>query len=497
MNSYNDYKAHSQKIADIEHSIAILNWDQEVFMPKNSAERRAQQIATLSELHHQLSTNKEFGLLLTQLLNDAGLTDEEHRNVKESLKAFERNTKFNSDFVTTMSRTISESFTAWNTARAKDNFNLFAPKLKELVELKRQECELLGYKDHPYDAMLELYEPGATVKDLDILFNDVKNQLVEFVAKIAEQPQNDESLMLQSYDSQKQLKYTEGLLEQMGYNFDSGRQDVSTHPFTTTFSPKDVRVTTRVNENDLSEIMWSSIHEGGHALYEQGLLDENYGLPSGSYLSLGIHESQSRLYENNVGRSIGYWKNNFKRLQEVFPENLNNYNAEDFYKAMNIVKPSLIRTNADELTYHFHVLIRYEIEKELIAGTIEVDDLPAIWNKKYKEYLNIDVPSDQMGVLQDIHWSHGSFGYFPTYSIGSFYAAQFFYQAIKEIDNLEEKIAQGDLIPLLDWLREKIHKHGKLFASEELCIKVTGEKLNFNYFMNYAKTKYSSLYQLN
>ena len=496
MDLYNTYLEHSQKIADIEHSISILNWDQEVFMPENSAPRRAQQIATLSGIHHELSTNKTYGETLNKLLNE-DLTDIQQRNVNESLKTYTKSTKLNGDFVTKMSRTISESFVAWNEGRSKSDFSLFAPKLEELVKLKREECELYGYKEHPYDAQLDLYEPGATVKDLDALFEDVKNQLVEFVSEIAKAPQNDEALMFQKYDGAKQLTYTEELLSQMGYDFKSGRQDLSTHPFTTTFSPKDVRVTTRVNENDLSEILWSSIHEGGHALYEQGLLNDNYGLPAGSYLSLGLHESQSRLYENNVGRSLNYWQHNFKKLQETFPDNLKKYTGEDFYKAMNIVKPSLIRTNADELTYHFHVLIRYEIEKELIGGNIEVADLPTIWNQKYKDYLGIDVPSDAQGVLQDIHWSHGSFGYFPTYSIGSFYAAQFFNQAKKEIEGLEEQIAKGELNPLLDWLRENIHQHGRLFAADELCIKITGEKLNFKYFMEYAKDKYSSLYQLN
>jgi carboxypeptidase Taq len=496
MENYNYYITHSQKIADLEHSISVLNWDQEVFMPENSAPRRAQQIATLAGIHHELSTDKKFGEVLEKLKNE-DLTDIQKRNVSESLKAYKKSTKLNGAFVTQMSKTISESFVAWNEARSKNDFSIFAPKLEELVKLKREECELYGYENHPYNAQLDLYEPGATVKDLDILFKDVKHQLVEFVAKIASAPQNDESLMFQKYETTKQLAFTEELLAQMGYNFKSGRQDLSTHPFTTTFSSKDVRVTTRVNENDLSEILWSSIHEGGHALYEQGLLDDNYGLPAGSYLSLGLHESQSRLYENNVGRSLNYWKHNFARLQNIFPENLNNYSAEDFYKAMNIVKPSLIRTNADELTYHFHVLIRYEIEKELIGGTIEVADLPKIWNEKYKAYLGIDVPSDSMGVLQDIHWSHGSFGYFPTYSIGSFYAAQFYNQAAKEINNLDELIEEGNLTPLLNWLREKIHEHGRLFAADELCIKITGEKLNFKYFMEYAKKKYSALYNLN
>ena len=282
----------------------------------------------------------------------------------------------------------------------------------------------------------------------------------------------------------------------MGYNFDCGRQDISAHPFSTHFSPEDTRVTTRIDENNLSEMIWSCIHEGGHALYEQGILSENYGLPFGETISLGIHESQSRLWENNVGRSLAYWKKNFNSLKLIFPDKLSNISALDFYKAANNVKPSLIRTNADELTYHLHVLIRFEIEKSLIEGSVSVKDLPTIWNSKYKEYLNIDVPSDSQGVLQDIHWSHGSFGYFPTYTIGSFYAAQFYSQALKEIPNLESEVENGNMINLLNWLRLKIHKHGKKYDAQDLCIKVTGKKLEFKYFMEYAKEKYSEIYSI-
>jgi len=496
MNKYDDYKKHLIKVADIDNTLALLSWDQEVMMPEKGAETRAQQIATLSGIRHEIFTDTNFGVLLEEL-NDTKLPDEQQRNINETLKEYNRSKKYTTEFVQLMSKTISKSFTAWQEAKSSNDFSLFSPHLEKLVELKKQECEILGYKEHPYDALLEEFEPGSTVNDLDILFSDVKEQLVEFVQELSRAPQNNEQMMLQYFDSKKQLAYTESLLNQMGYDFKAGRQDLSSHPFSTSFGSLDARVTTRVNENNLSEIMWSSIHEGGHALYEQGLKIENYGLPAGSYLTLGIHESQSRLWENNVGRSLGYWKKNFKSLQTVFPENLNNYSVEDFYKAMNIVKPSLIRTNADELTYHFHVLIRYEIEKELIEGSIQVKDLPKTWNDKYKEYLNIDVLSDSEGVLQDIHWSHGSFGYFPTYSIGSFYATQFFEKAKQDIPNLEKQIEEGDFKALLNWLRTNIHQHGRLFAANELCERVTGEKLNFKYFMDYAKNKYSKIYNLN
>jgi carboxypeptidase Taq len=494
--SYKKYRQILSKIADVNYSSAVLNWDQETYMPPKGAEFRAQQLATLAGISHELSTGKKLGKLLEKLEKDNSLSKKEMKNVKQSLKDYKNRTKYSTEFVETMSKTVSECFNSWQKAKKENNFSLYAPHLEKLVKLKRKECEILGYKDHPYDALLDQYEPGAKTADLNVLFTDVRAQLVAFVKKIAAARQNDNSFMLKHYDKEKQWNFGLGLLRQMGYDFEAGRQDVSSHPFTTNFSAQDVRVTTRTNENDLNEMIWSCIHEGGHALYEQGLNPDDYGLPTGEYISLGIHESQSRLWENNVGRSLAYWKVNFPKLQSLFPENLKGVSTEDFYKAMNIVKPSFIRTSADELTYHFHILIRFEIEKALIEGKIEVNELPSYWNQKYKEYLNIDVPSDSMGVLQDIHWSHGSFGYFPTYSLGSFYAAQFFAKAKQDIPGLEAQIENGDLMPLLKWLRENIHKHGKFYKADELCKKITGEKLNFKYFMDYAKKKYSSLYEL-
>ena len=494
--NYAKYIAIMQKIADVQNASSLLNWDQETYMPPKGAAFRAQQLSTLAGIAHELATSTELGVLLTELSKDDSLAEKEKRNIKKSLKNYNDNKKYTTEFVQDLSKTISEAFQAWQKAKEINDFSLYAPKLEKLVELKRKECELLGYTGHPYDAMLDQYEPGAKTVDLEKLFADVRSQLVAFVKQIAAKPQNNDAFMFGFYDKDKQWDVGIDLLKHMGYDFDAGRQDISSHPFTTNFSCQDVRVTTRINQNDLNEMIWSCIHEGGHALYEQGLLPSEYGLPSGEYISLGIHESQSRLWENNVGRSLNYWKANFKTLQKAFPENLEKISVEDFYKAMNIVKPSLIRTSADELTYHFHVLIRFEIEKALIEGKIQVNELPAYWNSKYKEYLGIDVPSDKQGVLQDIHWSHGSFGYFPTYSLGSFYAAQFFAQAKKEIPNLENQLEQGNMLNLLSWLREKVHKHGKYYTAEELCVEITGEKLNFNYFMEYAKVKYKWLYQL-
>jgi carboxypeptidase Taq len=494
--NYQLYHQHLKKVSDIGFAAGVLQWDQETYMPAKGAALRAQQLATLAGLAHEHFTDEKLGKLLDELIKDTSLSEKEQKNIKQSHKDYYKQKKYSTEFVEEMSRTVSETFQAWHQAKSNNDFKSYAPFLDKLLTLKKKECELLGYEQHPYDAMLDQYEPGAKSADLKVLFNDVKENLVEFVKQIAQKPQNPDAFMFAEYDEQKQWDFSLYLLKQMGYDFEAGRQDKSSHPFTTHFNAHDVRVTTRVNKNDLNEIIWSTIHEGGHALYEQGLPISEYGLPSGEYISLGIHESQSRLWENNVGRSLAYWEYNFPKLKEVFPQNLGDKTALDFYKAMNIVKPSFIRTSADELTYHFHILIRFEIEMALFEGKLAVKDLPEFWNAKYKEYLGIDVPNDTKGVLQDVHWSHGSFGYFPTYSLGSFYAAQFMHTAAQQISGLEEKIKVGDLMPLLEWLRTNVHQYGKQYMAEELCQKISGEKLNFNYFMTYAKKKYSFIYNL-
>lgn len=496
MKTFEDYRNHLKKIADINNASALLNWDQETYMPKQGARFRAQQLATLAGISHNLATSKEFGDLLRALNEDTSLSDFQRRNVAETLKEYKKNQKFDAHFVQQLTLAISDAFQAWNRAKAASDFAQFAPALEKLVLLKKQQAAIAGYDEHPYDALIDDFEPGTTTSQLTELFNDVKDQLVGFVKHIAQADQPDDSFLYKPYPKDKQWEFGLHLLRQMGYNFEAGRQDISAHPFTTNFSCEDVRVTTRINENNFNEMTWSCIHEGGHALYEQGLLAENYGLPAGNYLSLAIHESQSRLWENNVGRGLNYWKANYEHLQNEFTENLSAVSVNDFYVAINKVKPNPIRTSADELTYHFHVLIRFEIEKALMEGSVTVNDLPSLWNRKYKDYLGIEVPSDDQGVLQDIHWSHGSFGYFPTYSLGSFYAVQFYNQASSDLPGLEQEIEQGNMQPLLNWLRENIHQHGRLYTANELCERVTGEPLNFSHFMRYANEKYTDIYQL-
>lgn len=484
-----------QKAADLNYALAVLGWDQEVYMPPKGAAYRGRQLATLATQAHELLTSDQFGILLHELSQSNGLNDVGQCNVRRSLEDYEKNKKLSPEFVEELSKLTSECFNSWIAARKKNDFSVFAPLLTKMITLKRKQADLYGYKAHPYDALLDDYEKDATVAMLDPVFTGIKEQLPLLLNKIKAASQVSNDCFHQHFPKQQQWDFGIDVLKQMGFDFEAGRQDYSEHPFTTSFAATDVRITTRVDEENFASMLWSCIHEGGHGLYEQGLPGEQYGLPLGSPASLGIHESQSRFWENCIGRSLDFWKFFYPQLQKYFPGQLEKVTVEDFFKAANRVEPSLIRTEADELTYHFHVMIRYEIEKTLIEGTLDPKDLPALWNELYNKYLGITPTDDKTGVLQDVHWSHGSFGYFPTYTLGSFYAAQFFHQAQKGINGLPSKIASGELSVLLYWLREKVHIHGRRFNSEELCKQITGEKLNPLYFMNYVQEKYDSIYK--
>lgn len=487
---YTEYKVKMEQVADVRNAIAVLGWDQETYLPEKGATFRGQQITTLSTIAHELFTADALGALLHELSARTDLDAQKQKNIALSLEDYDKNRKYPAAFVAEMSQTTSACYHAWIKARKLNSYEVFEPVLAKMIQLKRQETDLLGYSGHPYNALLNEYEKGATTTMLDTIFTEVKSSLSPLLDKIAAQPLPNKQFLHKHYDKDKQWKFGIKLLKEMGYDMEAGRQDISEHPFTTSFSPQDVRVTTRIDENDFGNMTWSCIHEGGHALYEQGLPTEQYGLPLGEAASLGIHESQSRLWENNVGRSLAYWEQHYAELQALFPENLSQVPLQDFYRAINLVQPSLIRTEADELTYHFHVMIRYEIEKGLIDGSIGTDGLRDTWNQYYDQYLHVKVPDDIRGVLQDIHWSHGSFGYFPTYSLGSFYAAQLYAAAQKQVPGLNREIAGGEYANLLGWLRANIHQYGRFYTSNELCEKVTGEPLQFGYFFEYAKAKF-------
>lgn len=491
---YTTYTEKMQRIADVRFASAVLQWDQETYLPPKGAQHRGQQISTLAELAHQLFSEDSLGDLLDTLVQKGDLTEAQKRNVQLTLEDYNKNKKYTSAFVRALSDAANKAFHSWLDARKQNAFTLYQNDLEDLVKLKREEAQILGYTRHPYDALLNEYEKGATVSLLDKTFSDLLPQLKELYEKILAAPQVDDAFLRQHFPAQKQWDWGIDLLRAMHYDLTAGRQDKSEHPFTTSFSSQDVRITTRIDENDFGNMTWSCIHEAGHALYEQGLPASQYGLPLGEACSFSIHESQSRLWENNIGRSKGFWQHWYPSAQRHFPEQFRHVSLDRFYKAINKVQPSLIRTEADEISYHFHVFIRYELEKGLLEGTLHTADIPPFWNEQYKKLLDVNVPDDKQGALQDVHWSHGSFGYFPTYSLGSFYAAQFFASAKKALPQLDEQIAAGDTAPLLEWLRTTIHNKGRFYTSEDLCREITGEPLNPAYFLQYAAEKYKGIY---
>lgn len=493
---YEKYEAKMRKIADLKYAAAVLEWDQETYLPEKGAEIRARQLATLSAMAHSLFTEARLGDLLKQLSDGEGLTDVQRGNVARSTEDYEINKKYPPAFIQELSLTTSACYHAWMKARRENDFGAFEPSLQKMVVLKKRQADLLGFTDHPYDALVNDFEKGTNVRMLDTIFEEVKTALHGILREIGEAPQVDNRMLRGHFDKEAQWAFGMEVLETMGFDFLAGRQDISEHPFTTNFNSRDVRITTRMDEGDFANMTWSCIHEGGHGLYEQGLPFGQYGLPLGEPASLAIHESQSRLWENNVGRSRAFWKHFYPALKGRFGGSFGQVTPEAFYRGINKVQPSLIRTEADELTYHFHVMIRYELEKKLIGGELKTTDLRGAWNEMYETYLQVTVPDDRRGVLQDVHWSHGSFGYFPTYSLGSFYAAQFFHTAARDLPDLEIKIGSGDFTDLLGWLRKYIHQVGRRYYANDLCEKVTGEKLQFRYFLDYARKKYSGIYGL-
>lgn len=493
---YDRYQEISQKAADLNYAAAVLGWDQETYMPPKGFAARGRQLATLATQAHALLTSDEYHKVLQELSGADGLTSEQAANVQLSIEDFEKASRLPDAFVEELTQATSTSLNAWSQARKANDYSIYAPQLARMIVLKKKQADLYGYAAHPYDALLDDYEKGASVAMLDRVFAQVRESLPPLLDAVKNQIQVQDSFFHHHYPKDGQWQFSMDVLKAMGYDFEAGRQDYSEHPFTTSFAPSDVRVTTRVDEEHFASLLWSSIHEGGHALYEQGLPESQYGMPLGAAASLSIHESQSRIWENCIGRSLSFWKHFYPPLQKLFPQQLGNTSLQQFYAGMNKVAPFLIRTEADELSYHFHVMIRYEIEKGLLEGSISTEELRDAWNAKYQQYLGLTPPDDVRGILQDIHWSHGSFGYFPTYSLGSFYAAQFWEEAQQQIPGLVAQVEAGSFDALLQWLRQNIHQYGRRYRSEELCERITGRPLDFNAFLQYARSKYAVIYDV-
>lgn len=494
-----DLRTYLAPIEDLKAAAAVLSWDQETFMPEEGTEARAQQLSTLQSMAHERFASDETGRLLdraAETLDDPDPLDDDASLVRVARRDYERARRVPSSLVAELSEATARAKQAWKRARSEDDFTIFAPHLETLVDLSVEKAEALGYDDEPYDALMEEYEPGLTTAEVASTFENLREELVPLVDAIAEAPPLDDELLHRTYPTAKQREFGKQVLEDIGYDFARGRQDVSAHPFTTAFSVNDVRITTRYDESFFPSAFFSMIHEGGHALYEQGIDPTLERTPLADGASLGVHESQARLWENHVGRSRPFWMHYFPRLQNTFPEALGSAHLDGFYRAVNRVEPSLIRVEADEVTYNLHVMLRFELERDLIAGHIPVNDLPRLWNERMDEFLGVVPDTDANGVLQDVHWSMAAFGYFPTYTLGTLMAAQLMNAVREECPDLDTKVANGDFGALLDWLRTHIHQHGRKETAPELLTRVTGRELSADPWLDYATSKFAPLYNL-
>jgi len=493
MSVYEEFIGYVKELYDLRKASDLLEWDQETYMPPKSVEGRGYALATLSGVYHEKLTSKKMGEYLKKLEIEKDLTEEQKANVREIKRIYEKKTKVPLKLVKEITKTSSLGTEAWARARKKSDFKIFQPYLEKMVSLKKDFAEAIGYEDKAYDVLIDDFEPYTTVKDIDPVFSGLRKNLVPIVKKITESETKIKDILNQSFDVDKQKNFGIQIIKDMGFDLEQGRLDSSAHPFTSG-SCDDVRLTTFKEGRGFH--LFAMMHEAGHGLYEQGYKKEHYRTPMAEAISLGYHESQSRMWENLIGRSRFFWKYYYPKLQKDFPEQLKKYSLEDFYRAINIVKPSFIRVDADETTYNLHILLRYDMEKNLFDDKIDAKEAPETWNQKMEEYLGIVPENDAAGVLQDIHWSQGLFGYFPTYTLGNLYSVQLFNQIKKDVLGFEEKISKGNLSDLKKWLNKNVHEHGKLYSAKELTKKLTGEALNPEHFIKYLKEKFESIYNI-
>ncbi len=485
-------------VTRLEHITALLEWDQETYMPDGGTEERAAQIALMSGLHHEKSVETAWETLFSEA-DSADLADADEVDtayLRETRKRWEKKVKIPTKLVEDLARQTSLSQSAWVGARRANDFAAFAPHLEKVIELEKEYASVVAPDSDPYDALLDEYEPGARGDEIAKVFDGLAEGLKELLGRIQSGTAPDSGFVEKPYSVEKQDEFGRKIQSWMGYDIHRGRLDLSAHPFTTTLGPDDVRVTTRYDEDLIFSGLFSNIHEAGHGLYEQGFGKNLRGTLLADGTSLGIHESQSRFWENTLGRSRAFWQRWYPDFQKLFAGNLEGVGVEEFYKAVNQVQPSLIRVEADEVTYSFHVIIRFRLERALISGDLKVADLPEAWNAAYKDLLGIDVPSDANGCMQDVHWSAGLFGYFPTYALGNLYGAQFTRSMEAEIGPLSGLVNGEDASVILKWLRENIHIHGRVLSPGDLCRKVTGADLDPSHFLNYLNDKYAEVYGL-
>jgi len=486
------------EISDLGYTAALLGWDQQTYMPRGGAEARGNQLALLERLVHERTTSPGLGKLLEDLkpiVSGLDPDSDDARLVKVTARGYDKAVRVPTRHVVEFSQATTLGQQAWVEARSKSDFSIFRPHLEKIVALRQEYASFFPNFDHPYDALLDDFEPNMKTADVKTIFDGLRPRQVELIKAISGKPQVDDSFLRQPFDEKKQLDFGVEIISRFGFDWKRGRQDKAPHPFTTSFSINDVRITTRVAPDFLNSMLFGTMHECGHALYGMGPAPEleRTGLEGGA--SLAVHESQSRLWENLVGRSFPFWQYFYPRLQETFPQ-LAGIPLEKFYKGINKVQPSLIRVEADEATYNLHIMLRLEMEIALIEGKVAARDMPDLWNARMQEYLGVTPSDDAKGVLQDMHWSGGAIGYFSTYALGNLISAQLWEKINQEIPDLVEQIRQGKFEALLGWLREKIHRHGAKFEPQELVQKVTGSKIDPAPYLGYLNKKYSEIYDL-
>jgi carboxypeptidase Taq len=494
-----ELKTRLAEIADLNHASALLGWDHQTYMPPAGAEDRGNQLATLGQIAHNKFVSAEVGKLLDDLQPYVSQLDPDSfdaRLVKVTRRNYDKEIKVPVELVKEIAMVTTAAYGAWGKARAENDFPHFQPHLEKIIDLAHRYVELFAPYDHVYDPMIDIFEPGLKTADIKAIFNALRPQQVELIRKIVNRPQVDDSFVHLTYDEQKQWNFGVELITKMGFDWKRGRQDKTLHPFTTTFGLGDVRITTRVFPNYLASALFGTLHETGHAMYEMGSDPSLNRTPLMGGASSGFHESQSRMWENLVGRSYPFWQCFYPRLQEVFPSQLANVSLDAFYKGINKVQPSLIRVEADEATYNLHIMLRMELEMALLENTLAVRDLPEAWNSRFQEYLGITPPNNADGVLQDVHWSGGMIGYFPSYALGNLIAAQLWELINADIPDLPAQIRRSEFTPWLAWLREKVHRHGSKFEPQELIQRVTGAKIDPAPYMRYLNRKYTEIYGL-
>jgi carboxypeptidase Taq len=476
----------------------VLGWDERTYMPRQGSVHRAEQMALLARMTHEMLTAPEVGQLLGEVETSGLVRDKDSvpaANVREIRHLYDRAGKLPKELVEELARVTTRAQQVWQEARKASQFSAFQPWLERILKLKRQEAAAVGYTQAPYDALLDEYEPGATTAEITRAFSALREDLVPLVGAVTasgRKPRRD--VLEREYPVDRQEVFGQAAAAAIGFDFEAGRLDVTTHPFCSGLGPGDCRLTTRYNPRHINDALFGTLHEAGHGIYEQGLDPQHYGTPAGSAASLGIHESQSRMWENFVGRGRPFWEHFFPRARQVFLRTLRDVSLDDFVFAINDVRPSFIRVEADEATYNMHIILRFELEQALVSGDLQPADVPAAWNERFRKSFDLTPPTDALGCLQDVHWSFGGIGYFPTYTLGNMYAAQFMEQARQDLGDLDADFRRGEFGRLKGWLNEKIHRQGQRYRAGELCRRVTGKPLSHQPLLTYLRTKYEPLY---